>query len=87
MRSLQQSDIRLLFAEFETLRREYETMVSDLSEKVVRAGKAKNLKSALRYSAQVAVYRERLGYCVGVLSMIRWLSGGRQPRLSPTRRR
>jgi hypothetical protein len=87
MRSLRQNDLTELFAEFETLRRKYEQMVADYSSKVVSAGKSKDFKAALRYSSQVAVYRERLGYCVGVLAMIRWLSGGRQPRLNPTRHR
>ena len=49
-------------------------------------GKQGNLRGSLKLSAEMAIYRERLGYCVAVLAMVRWILGGRLPNMNPTRR-
>ena len=86
MREFTKADLQEIFVTFEEHRRYYEHMVSNLNKRIITMGKQGNLSGSLKLLAEMAVYRERLGYCVAVLAMIRWSMGGRVPNMNPTRR-
>lgn len=86
MREFTKDDLQKIFLIFEEHKRSYETIVSNLNKRIITMGKQGNLKGSLKLSAEMAIYRERLGYCVAVLAMIRWILGGRMPNMNPTRR-
>ncbi len=85
MRDITKADLEALFNEFDTLRRQYQRMVADLNRRIVSMGQDNPL-GALRLAGEVSIYRERLGYCMAVLAMVRWMLGGRGPNMNPTRR-
>ena len=85
MRDITKADLEALFNEFDTLRRQYQRMVADLNRRIVSMGQDNPL-GALRRAGEVSIYRERLGYCMAVLAMVRWMLGGRGPNMNPTRR-
>jgi len=87
MRDISKAEIENLWNTFETQKRQYERTIADLNKRVVLAGRQGNLKGALKLTSEVAIYRERLGYCIAILSVVRWMLGGSAPKLSPTRRR
>jgi len=86
MRDVSKADLEALFNEFDTLRRQYERMVADLNRRIVSMGRQGNTTGSLKLAGEVAIYRERLGYCMAVLAMVRWMLGGRAPNMNPTRR-
>ena len=86
MREFTKSDLQQIFVTFEEHKRSYERMVSNLNKRIITMGKQGNLRGSLKLSAEMAIYRERLGYCVAVLAMVRWILGGRLPNMNPTRR-
>ncbi len=86
MREFTKADLQKIFIEFEELKRSYERIVSNMNKRIITMGKQGNLTGSLKLSAEMAIYRERLGYCVAVLAMIRWIMGGRMPNMNPTRR-
>ncbi len=87
MRDISKAEIEDLWNTFETQKRQYERTIADLNKRVILAGRQGNLKGALKLTSEVAIYRERLGYCIAILSVVRWMLGGSPPKLSPTRRR
>ena len=86
MREFTKADLQQIFVTFEEHKRSYERMVSNLNKRIITMGKQGNLTGSLKLSAEMAIYRERLGYCVAVLAMVRWILGGRLPNMNPTRR-
>ena len=86
MREFTKAELQEIFVTFEEHKRSYERIVSNLNKRIITMGKQGNLTGSLKLSAEMAVYRERLGYCVAVLAMIRWILGGRMPNMNPTRR-
>ena len=71
MREFTKADLQKIFIEFEELKRSYERIVSNMNKRIITMGKQGNLTGSLKLSAEMAIYRERLGYCVAVLAMIR----------------
>ena len=86
MRDVTKAELEALFNEFDNLRRQYERMVADLNRRIVSMGRQGNTTESLKLAGEVAIYRERLGYCLAVLAMVRWMLGGRAPNMNPTRR-
>jgi hypothetical protein len=86
MREFTKADLQEIFVTFEEHKRSYERMVGNLNKRIITMGKQGNLSGSLKLSAEMAIYRERLGYCIAVLAMIRWIMGGRMPNMKPTRR-
>jgi len=86
MREFNNGELQEIFTIFENHKRQYQQIVADLNHRIITMGKQGNLKGALKISSEVSIYRERIGYCVGVLAMIRWVMGGRRPNMNPTRR-
>ena len=66
MREFTKADLQEIFVTFEEHKRSYERMVSNLNKRIITMGKQGNLSGSLKLSAEMAVYRERLGYCVAV---------------------
>tara|TARA_R110000751_G_scaffold256763_1_gene356222 strand:+ start:136 stop:396 length:261 start_codon:yes stop_codon:yes gene_type:complete len=86
MREFTEGELQEIFNIFETHKRKYQQMVADLNHRIIIMGKQGNLTGSLKLSSEVSTYRERIGYCVGVLAMIRWIMGGHRPNMNPTRR-
>ena len=86
MREFTKKELQEIFNVFETHKRNYQQIVADLNKRIITMGKQGNLTGSLKLSSEIGVYRERLGYCIGVLAMIRWIMGGRKPNMNPTRR-